>query len=966
MLRITQSESADAAKRYFDESLSRGDYYCDEQEIAGMWGGRGAERLGLEGRIDRDAFVALLENKKPEGTRLTARMVTNRRPGYDFTFDVPKSVSVLHALTRDDRIISAMQTAFRETLREMEEVMHARVRKSGAFSDRKTGNMIWAEFLHFTTRPTAMDKRTEAELLGMFPELNALRGEDGRVAIPDPHLHCHVYVVNATFDEVEEQWKAGEFMRIKRDAPYFQAAYHVRLAGELQRLGFNITPTADGFEVAGVPRSLCEVFSRRTKEIEALARELGITSGAAKDALGALTRRAKNPAIGMQQLREIWRGFLSQEESRQLEALAESALSNAPALERDSPDAASAAVRYALAHELERASVVSEKRLLARALMRAVGQVRVQTVRDEVDRTDELLRAVVDGENQVTTRDVLAEESTLMAIVRNGRGTVPPLFAQDYRFQNPLLGAETKDAEEQRRAIRHVLHSQDWIVGVIGRAGTGKTTLLHEIRAAMKARGQRMIACAPTAKAARGVLREEGLWDAETIAKLLADESRHAALRGALLWIDEAGMVGNRDMLALLRLARARGVERVVLAGDPSQIRSVSRGDPLAFLEKNAGLAVARLDRIKRQKTPELKAVVEAISRGNVGRGLKLLDRGGGIVESGAGKAWVQLAAEYVACVDQPKAHANSVLVVSPTHEEGAAVTAAIRQALVARGLLNPAERKIQRTVKLAWTEAEKGSVARYSPDLIVQFKQHVNGFRKSERVRVTEVDVRGGIVGVLKNDGTTRRLPVDQSRKFQVYELRDLPVAVGDMLRITENGFTEASPESRADLESGHRSKGTRVNNGDIVRVAGFTADGGLVLANGCQLPRDFGHVDHGYVVTADAAQSRTVDVVLAAIGEDSIAATDHRRVYVTLSRARYSARVFTENKGELMRAAQRTSERQSAYEVLGETRSRQILQQMTIREAQRAEARKRRMPGVTPRIPARSRTVEMEMSHE
>jgi len=92
MLRITQSESPEAAKKYFGQSLRRGDYYLEGQELAGNWGGKAAKMLGLDGPVKERFFGKMLENIRPDGHRLTIRTVENRRPGYDFTFDVPKSV----------------------------------------------------------------------------------------------------------------------------------------------------------------------------------------------------------------------------------------------------------------------------------------------------------------------------------------------------------------------------------------------------------------------------------------------------------------------------------------------------------------------------------------------------------------------------------------------------------------------------------------------------------------------------------------------------------------------------------------------------------------------------------------------------------------------------------------------------------------------------------------------------------
>lgn len=922
MLRITQSESAAAALSYFEDCLTRGDYYLEGQEVSGAWGGRGAERLGLRGEVEKEAFGRLLENLRPDGEPLTARTIGNRRPGYDFTFDVPKSVSLLHLVSGDERIADAMRRAIAETMRELEEEMHARVRKDGAFSDRKTGNMIFADFMHFTSRPTLLPSDVERAFLAANPWMKKFKDGKGRLCIPDPHLHVHVYVINATFDAVEKIWKAGEFMRIKRDASYYQAAFHTRLAAELQKLGYAIQPTAKAFEISGVPRDVIELFSRRTKEVEEAAKRLGITDDRRKDGLGAMTRRAKVPELGMKQLKQVWRGLLPAATTASLDGLVKHAKAMGPVIARDDRAMASEGIRYAIGHELERVSTVSRLRLMARALVRTVGHTSVDTVRSMLSANPEVISGDIGDQNLLTTREILAEESALFQLVRGGRGQCLPLIFGKWKFQTPALKTEENSTREQRAAVDHLLRAEDWILGVVGRAGTGKTTLLMEMDAALRSVGKKLIVCAPTAEAARGVLRGEGFADAETVKQLITDSRMHARLRGSVLWLDEAGLLGNRDMLALLRLAKEHGAERVILAGDSRQIRSVPRGDAFLFLEKKAGLNVARLNAVRRQNTPQLRETVEAMSEGDMAAGFATLEKSKRIHEGTIAKNSNAIAQSYADKVSEKTrlGRQKTALVISPTHAEGEKVTEAIRAELRARKIIGQKEHLVTRTINLSWTEKQKEVAANYELGLVVQFKQNSRGFRKSERVRVSDVDARAGRVIVKTNAGEVVDLPLEEAAKWQVYAMRELPVAVGDHIKITENGYD--------------KSEKYRMTNGDLLRVDGFTNEGEIILSSKRVLPRDFGHLTHGYVITADSAQAKTVDAVYLSVSSDSFGATDMRRIYVMVSRAREEAHIYTDDKDGLLRAAQRDTVRHNATDLVNKQSPREALRRLQVGE--------------------------------
>src|SRR5580700_4079448 len=115
MIRVTQQNSGAAAKKYY----ATADYYSEGQEIVGSWGGKGAARLGLEGTVDKFSFERLCDNLDPRsGESLTVRTRSDRTVGYDFTFSVPKSVSLLYAMSGDQDILEAFRSAVAKTMRD--------------------------------------------------------------------------------------------------------------------------------------------------------------------------------------------------------------------------------------------------------------------------------------------------------------------------------------------------------------------------------------------------------------------------------------------------------------------------------------------------------------------------------------------------------------------------------------------------------------------------------------------------------------------------------------------------------------------------------------------------------------------------------------------------------------------------------------------------------------------------------
>ncbi|MEM9281827.1 MAG: MobF family relaxase [Verrucomicrobiota bacterium] len=857
MLRVNAHKSAAAAKQYYTEGLSREDYYSENQEIIGNWYGRAAQELKLEGRVRSKEFAAMAENRHPgTGIQLTPRMRSDRIVGYDFNFHSPKSVSVIYALTGDKKIVEAFRAAMKETMTDIESSAETRIRAGGANENRLTGNLAWAEFVHFTSRPIG--------------------------GIPDPHLHGHNFVFNITLDPVEGKWKAAKFRNLKREAPYFQSLFHARFANLLREQGYEINRTRNGWEIAGLPRTLIDKFSRRTAEIEAIAAKRGITSPEAKDKIGALSRDGKRKGLTHDEILQAWSVRMTHEDNLSIQKVLEGKGRNTePKL------TAAEAVDYALQRSFAHYSVNRTNRVLAEAFRYGVGQASAEAIAEEFGRRG-LISKEVAGQELCTTREVILEEQEMLEFARTGKNLFKPL-APEHKIQRDFLSGE------QRQAVLHVLESSDQVIGVRGGAGVGKTTLMKEVVEAIEAGGRQVHVFAPSAAASRETLREEGFNEADTVAKLLSDEKLQQQVQGQVIWIDEAGMLGARDMHRIFTVAGAD--TRIILTGDYRQHSPVARGDAFRILQRFANISMAEVSGAIRQSSPTYRKAVETLSKGELKSAFLKLDELGAIIEiRDADERYERIGREYVQGI-----RGNSYpLVVSPTHKESMQVTEAIRGELREQGRIKN-ERDFLRYENRRWTEAERVLAENYRPGLLVQYHQNgKGGIRKGDRFQVLEV-AENGIVKLIAENGKVRDLEFKEAVRFEVFEKRMMRLGVGDRIRITRNG---------------HSLDGRRISNGAQYSVSKFNRDGTITLNTGAVLSQDHGHLDHGYCLTSYSSQSKSVREVIVAQSKQSFVAGSQEQFYVSVSRGKEKLRIFTDDREELKESVGVTSTRMAAIE--------------------------------------------------
>jgi conjugative relaxase-like TrwC/TraI family protein len=1023
MLSIKQLKSPEQAKKYYiGNSLET--YYCDNQEFNGYWGGKAAEMLGLTGYMKDEEFARLVENLHPKtGEQLTPRMRSDRRPGFDLTFDVPKSVSLAYALTGDENIIKAARKTVWAIRDMMEEQAATRVRAglgTDADGDRTTGNWVAAEIIHLTARP-----------------------EDGH---PDPHFHVHLVVMNVTFDPVEKKWKALQMGDIHKEARAYQEIYHRLLKENLEAIGLEIVGTQNCFEVAGVERETIDKFSRRTRTIEETAARLGITDPVQKAKLGAMTREGKDKSLLMSDLVPIWESRLTEQEKEVFEGIrmrlqrfraAEMGRQLVPGNEtgslertadalgtqtrmpqpqevadssdllgtrkqadfgdfnprrtsmnqRTKPGVAVArevtptehdyrAVALATEHLFARESVVTEMRLIGEACSNwCVDKATFGGIQRVIAEAP-LLRRDLDGLHYVTTPEVWAEEQRLTELCLRGKGKFEAIN-EFWKIRNEELN------EGQCGAVRLALNSRDFLTGISGVAGSGKTTVMREIKRGVEAGMYKAVVLAPLAATAYDTLRNDGFEKAETIAKFLKSEALQKQAIGNVLLVDEAGLISTKLADKFLRVAESLGA-RVILVGDDGQHHSVERGRAFEHLRDSGKMSVADVTEILRQHGP-YKEFVEMFVAGETRRAVTSLWSTGSIVEQPLGELAKTVALDYVAAIER----GDTALATSPTHAEGDILTEAIRERLKERNLLGKTG-KHERLRNLEWSEEKKCIPGNYSRGIKVQFNGRVKGFDLGERVEV--IDVSDDVVRV-RSGGGIKALPLHEAEKFEVYgreitealkweTLRTLGMTdaqksdpdhyeIGQIIQINDHvkGFALgeqmevigvsdegvrvrsnanalhprikalplSQPEAfgvyeRKTIElcegdkllitgNGYTADGHRLNNKTQYRVDHITRDGNLVLNNGWEIGKEFPHLSHGWVLTSYAAQGKTVDWVYACQTQElSAMATNYEQYHVATTRGRKGMITYTDNFEWLKDAVSERRERLMATELMAE----------------------------------------------
>ncbi|WP_167131877.1 MobF family relaxase [Paramicrobacterium chengjingii] len=560
------------------------------------------------GPAARAREVAVIEAEEAE--RGTRRAVA----GFDFTFSVPKSVSVIWAVAdagTQSLIADAHHAAVAELVAFLErEVAATRVGATGpdgAVAHVDVAGVIAAAFDHYDSRSS------------------------------DPQLHTHVVISNKVLTVQDGRWRTLAGRPMHSAVVAVSELYNAALADQLTRtLGLDWEARPRGrdrnpaWEIEGVPDALVTEFSTRSRHIETekdrLIAEYVAKHGrqpAARTVLklraqATLTTRPEKQVRSLADLTAEWR-------QRADHALGQDATSWARALTSD------AEVRRVLRADDVPLDVVHE---IGQAVMETVGEKRSTWTRwnlhaeasrhlmgwrfTSIEDREAITGLVVDAAEQVSLRltppelttsplefrrpdgstrfrprhstlfsseTLLAAEDRLLARAETVTGPTVPLETVEQILRKPdarsrMLG------EDQAAALAAIAVSGRVVDVLVGPAGAGKTTAMNALRRAWaKEHGtQSVVGLAPSAVAAQVLADDLGI-ATENTAKWWQNYLMHGTTfeAGQLVIIDEASLAGTASLDRITREVEKAGA-KALLVGDWGQLQSVDAGGAFSLL----------------------------------------------------------------------------------------------------------------------------------------------------------------------------------------------------------------------------------------------------------------------------------------------------------------------------------------------------------------------------------------------
>ena len=859
-----------SGKSFYVNHLSSNDYYSEHEKVQGYWRGELADAFGLRDKVvTSEEFSLFQQNVNPKTlVRLTQKNMPGGPRFFDFQVAAPKSVSVMSMF--DERLIEAHRESVRIAMAELERLAAVRVRDGENVRTNNyetTGKLVYAEFMHDTSRAL------------------------------DPQLHTHNVVCNVT-RAGDGRYKALETLEMCRAIRYAGKVYHNEMAARCRELGYETVETRDRkgnviwYDLACVPADVMERFSKRRQQIEKAEAEFIAVHGrkptlSENNYLSTSTRTDKMLTSTSGKVREFQMGQLGHQEEEQLYAAARRAKEHGPVTSTLDHERTVEEIKNVIDELYERESVLKLDKILAEALNRNLGRIKLQELKKAVKEIPELRNL---GGNEANPyyapQFVIERELSAIELVEQQRDIFDAIAPEFQAFPGD------QSRETQAMLIRGLLSSQDRFNLFRGVAGAGKTSTLQEFCKGLRSGGVTEIYLVAPTNSATDVLKQEGFEQSQTVAGFLLSKQKPPA--GAYVIIDESGLNSLREGVEILKLARKNNY-RVLFVGDARQHTAVESGDFFRLLEDYSQIQKFSLTDIHRQQNEEYRRGIFECAMGQHEQAFERFDKQH-FIHEGKQKYLAEAAGKYMEYTEQGQ-YLNRAILVAPTHEECDKLTDAVREKLKEAEVIRGAGREAE--VFRSWNKPKAWlkDASNFQPGMTIGFIRNMKGIGKAGEV--TRIEAVDGKQLVLANG--KRIFAKGASDFIDVGELRKIELCEGDLIQFRVN------------------LKAEKIYNGTLAHVSADPGKVETLYSDGrprelIDMPENYAAFDYGWVTTSHKSQGRTAENVV--VAAESL---DRKAFYVALSRGRKEMSLHCPDKEHLKRnLAKRTGERTSIHDLI------------------------------------------------
>ncbi|POH59699.1 conjugal transfer protein [Cryobacterium zongtaii] len=635
---LLRTVAAGDGERSLSTPLTR--YYSAKGTPPGHWMGSGLPGLGsgriLEGAEVTEAQLQSLiglgldpvdgaplgraypeyqgsANPAPSGS--AQEIVARRRAvaGYDFTFSIPKSASILWGVAdaaTQERIVQAHHAAVSEVVAFMErEVAATRTgiaAYDGAVAQVDVTGLIATAFDHFDSRAG------------------------------DPHLHTHVVISNKVQTVLDGKWRSLDGRPLHAAVVALSELHESMFADAMTRsLGVRWELRERGrdrhpaLSISSVPEALVAEFSSRSRHID-IATDVLIDAYLSRHgrrprpvtimklrAQATLSTRPAKEVCSLAELTAEWRERAERVLGQDATQWASTAASTSPAPMWRAEDVPREAIDELGSRVM---TAVSEKRATWRhwnLVAEAARQLAQQRFASASDR-EAVIGLVVGAAERASLRITPPElaPSPVSFLRSDGTSVFRPKHATIFT-STELLDAEARLLEraadttgpriaqsvlratalaqrpngvvlagDQVAALTAIAGSGRAVDVLVGPAGAGKTTAMNVLRHAWESahHAGSVVGLAPSAAAAQVLAEDLGI-PTENLAKWWQTHLDHGETfrAGQLVIVDEASLAGTLSLDRITALTVSSGA-KVLLVGDYAQLHSVDAGGAFSML----------------------------------------------------------------------------------------------------------------------------------------------------------------------------------------------------------------------------------------------------------------------------------------------------------------------------------------------------------------------------------------------